>query len=173
LFVFSSGLGDVFPKDTLSCNTSKYTEFSNLKSTPSEQSVPIMDGLSSDDKRTITSLVNIIRDQTIIIAGLRDDIDDLKSYVKFQLVKIESGICEQFFSNNNSNQDILGKNTNTNRLRHNTAVPCKPLSKHVVQTDRAELSSHNLSSMLRSAKQTSLSTNVMPRNYSSNRGGII
>ena len=173
LLIFSSGLGDIFPKDTLSCNTSKYIELSNSRSTPpSEQSAPIMDGLNSDDKRTITSLVNIVRDQMIIIAGLRDDIDDLKSYVKLHLVKIESGICEQLYSNNNSNQNISGNNMTTNRLRHNTAVACKPLSKDVVQTDRAEHSSHNLSRMLRSAKQASVSTPVVPLNDSINRGDI-
>ena len=76
LLVFASGFSDIFPRDTLSSPGSKYVEIKPKSNSVDTSAQVLKDNPSlNNDTFDISMLTNRIRDQEILIQGLKDDLN--------------------------------------------------------------------------------------------------
>ena len=83
MILFGCGLSDIFPKDTLSCNTSKFFELSPKdKNSSKNNCIDKGDGelspggaaATASQSLDLAGLFNRLRDQDNIISSLKDEI---------------------------------------------------------------------------------------------------
>ncbi len=85
MVIYSSALCDIFPKDTLSCNTTKFIDLEN-KVTDTEKSRP---EVSSKEVLDTSVLSNRVRDQELQIEGLKRELLNTRTELLAKLEGME------------------------------------------------------------------------------------